>query len=75
MDSEQRHRRQAFVPDDFDVPERLETASYRLRKLTVNDLVKTMTPSLAASRTRPFRNPGFPGADISWKEWQRLDER
>jgi hypothetical protein len=29
-----------FVPADFQVPERLETAEFRLRMLTVNDLVK-----------------------------------
>lgn len=29
-----------FVPKDFVVPERLETAEFRLRMLTVNDVVK-----------------------------------
>jgi hypothetical protein len=29
-----------LVPDDFDVPQRLEHDRFRLRKLTVNDLVK-----------------------------------
>lgn len=32
--------RSNFVADDFDVPEVLETPEFRLRKLTVNDLVK-----------------------------------
>ena len=30
----------SFVPAEFQVPERLETAEFRLRMLTVNDLVK-----------------------------------
>ena len=29
-----------FVPKDFQVPEKLETATFRLRMLTVNDVVK-----------------------------------
>jgi hypothetical protein len=29
-----------FVPEDFSVPEKLETAEFRLRMLTVNDVVK-----------------------------------
>lgn len=29
-----------FVPRDFDIPERLETGEFRLRMLTVNDVVK-----------------------------------
>ena len=29
-----------FVPDDFEIPERLETDELRLRMLTVNDVVK-----------------------------------
>jgi hypothetical protein len=29
-----------FVPADFDVPEKLETAEFRLRMLTVNDVIK-----------------------------------
>jgi hypothetical protein len=30
----------SFVPDNFKVPEKLETATFRLRMLTVNDVVK-----------------------------------
>jgi len=30
----------AFVPHSFAVPEQLETTEFRLRMLTVNDLVK-----------------------------------
>src|SRR5918995_5165053 len=29
-----------FVPDEFTIPERLETKEFRLRMLTVNDVVK-----------------------------------
>lgn len=29
-----------FVPADFEVPQRLETAEFRLRMLTINDVVK-----------------------------------
>ena len=29
-----------FVPSDFKVPEKLETEKFRLRMLTVNDVVK-----------------------------------
>ena len=31
---------ESFVPDDFDVPEVLETERFRIRVLTVNDVVK-----------------------------------
>jgi len=31
---------QPFVPTDFNVPERLETPEFRIRTLTVNDVVK-----------------------------------
>jgi hypothetical protein len=31
---------QPFVPTDFDVPEKLETPEFRIRPLTVNDVVK-----------------------------------
>lgn len=34
-----------FVPADFHVPRKLETSEFRLRMLTVNDVVKTTTPS------------------------------
>ena len=31
---------QPFVPTDFNVPEKLETPEFRIRALTVNDVVK-----------------------------------
>ena len=34
------HDRPRLVPDDFDVPATLEHSSFRLRMLTVNDLVR-----------------------------------
>ena len=38
-----------FVPTDFDVPSVLETKNYRLRMLTVNDLVKDFDAVISSS--------------------------
>ena len=38
-----------FVPADFEIPSVLETESYRLRMLTINDLVKDFDAVISSS--------------------------
>jgi hypothetical protein len=125
-----------FVASEFEVPETLETEKFRLRMLTVNDVVKdfeavttskehlhdiwgpgwpdglTLEQNLidlgwhqkefqrrrsfaytvvAPDESRvltelrdsvkawiaakwPFGHPVFPGTDLSWEEWEKLEE-
>ena len=53
--------RKTLVPDDFEVPAVLETDKFRLRMLTVNDLIKdydaVMTSSDHLQATYSQHNP------------------
>ena len=53
-----------LIPDDFKIPEQLETNKFRLRMLTINDVVKdydaVMTSIDHLQKTRPF------GPDNKW---------
>ena len=73
-----------LVPDDFVVPERLETARMRLRPLTINDAVKDYEAVMESEeRLRSLFDPGglWPSGltleqnliDLGWhqKEFQR----
>ncbi|MEE4300656.1 MAG: hypothetical protein V2J24_14555 [Pseudomonadales bacterium] len=59
-----------FVPADFEVPAVLETDRYRLRMLTVNDLVKDYDAVMSSAEH--LRNEVFPGR--SWPEGLTLEE-
>ena len=50
----------AFLPRDYKVPEMLETEHFRLRSITVHDVVKDYD-AVMISRER------------LWKEWNELD--
>ena len=73
-----------LVPSDFEVPEKLETEKYRLRILTVNDVVKdydAVMTSVARLKKVFGRNTNWPTdltfeqdlIDLGWhqKEFQR----
>ncbi|MFH1849619.1 MAG: GNAT family N-acetyltransferase [archaeon] len=59
-----------FIPDDFEVPESLETDKFRLRMLTINDVKldydAVMTSFGHLQKTRPF-GPGrrWPTKDLT----------
>ncbi len=74
-----------FVPDDFDIPEKLETDHFRLRMLTISDLVKDYEAVMTSvdhlqgvfgeSSTWPSRNLTLEQdlIDLGWhqKEFQK----
>ncbi len=62
-----------FIPIDFKVPGALETDSFRLRMLTVNDVVKdydaVMTSIDHLQKTKPFRpNHKWPAKDLTLEQ-------
>ncbi len=62
-----------FIPIDFKVPEVLEADSFRLRMLTVNDVVKdydaVMTSIEYLQKTRPFGpNHKWPAKDLTFEQ-------
>jgi len=72
-----------FVPADFDVPQTLEAAGFRLRMLTVNDVVKdydavmsnvdhckTIWPGLGWPEG--LTQVAFPGRGIAWEAWKAI---
>jgi len=76
-----------LVPDEFKVPDLLTTERFRLRPITVHDVVKDYD-AVMTNRAHlwslfgdcwgwrgdawPFENVAFPGRDISWHEWDVL---
>lgn len=58
-----------FVPDDFKVPAKLETAEFRLRMLTVNDVVKDYD---AVITSVPHLRTIWPGGQ--WPEGLTLEQ-
>jgi len=63
-----------FVPVGFQVPATLGTKEFRLRMLTVNDVVKDYD-AVRVAREWPFKKVTFPGRDIAWEAWQAIPER
>ena len=66
------HDRRRLVPDDFDVPDILEHPRFRLRMLSVNDLVKdydAVMSSVEHLRTTYSRESGS-----SWPEGLTIEE-
>jgi len=59
-----------FVPDDVDIPAGLETNAFRLRKLTINDLVKDYD-AVMSSVDHLF---GVFGPDDNWPLGLSLEE-
>jgi len=60
-----------FVPADFDIPEALETESYRLRMLTVNDVVKDYDAVISSvEHIRSVWRPesSWPTSDLSLEQ-------
>ncbi len=62
-----------FIPIDFKLPEVLETNSFRLRMLTVNDVVKdydaVMTSIEYLQKMKPFGpNHKWPGKDLTFEQ-------
>jgi hypothetical protein len=58
-----------FVPPEFEVPERLETSEFRLRMLTVNDVVKDYDAVMTSAE---HLRKVFPGG--SWPEGLTLEQ-
>lgn len=58
-----------FVPEDFKVPEKLETTEFRLRMLTVNDVVKDYD---AVITSVPHLKTVWPGG--KWPEGLTLEQ-
>ena len=50
-----------FVPGDFEVPATLETEEFRLRMLTVNDVVKDYDAVMTSVEHLKTIWPGVPG--------------
>ena len=60
-----------FVPKDFDVPAVLETNTFRLRMLTVNDLVKdydAVMSSLQHLQSKPVFGDTWPKSTLSLEQ-------
>ena len=62
-----------FIPTDFKIPEILETDRFRLRMLTVNDVVNdydaVMTSIKHLQKTKPFGpNHKWPTKDLTFEE-------
>lgn len=62
-----------FIPTDFKIPEVLETDRFRLRMLTVNDVVKdydaVMTSIEHLQKTKPFGpNHKWPTKDLTFEQ-------
>ncbi len=64
--------RHPLVPDDFEIPEVLEHARFRLRMLTVNDLVKDYDAVM--SSVEHLRTTFSPEGDGSWPEGLTIEE-
>jgi len=65
------HAKDSFVPSDFAVPERLETEQFRIRMLTVNDVVKdydAVMSSLEHLQGMFLEDWGWPAADLSLEQ-------
>ena len=58
-----------FVPADFEIPSVLETESYRLRMLTINDLVKDFDAVISSSEKLKEIWP-----DSTWPSGLTLEE-
>ena len=58
-----------FVPADFEIPSVLETESYRLRMLTINDLVKDFDAVISSSEKLKGIWP-----DSTWPSGLTLEE-
>ena len=58
-----------FVPDDFEIPARLETAEFRLRMLTVNDVVKDFEAVVTSAE---HLKKVFPGG--TWPDGLTLEQ-
>ena len=61
----------AFVPDDFDVPERLAGDGFMLRPLTINDVVKDYDAVMTSqARLLDLFGPGhgWPAPDLSLEQ-------
>lgn len=62
---------ETFVPSDFDVPERLEGSQFRIRMLTVNDVVKdydAVMSSLDHLQEMFLENWGWPTSDLTLEQ-------
>lgn len=60
-----------FVPEDFDVPEQLETDKFRIRVLTVNDVVKdydAVMSSLEHLQKQFLEEWDWPRSDLSLEQ-------
>ena len=65
-------RRHRLVPDDFDVPEVLEHSRFRLRMLTVNDLVKDYDAVM--SSVEHLRTTFSRESNNSWPEGLTIED-
>jgi hypothetical protein len=67
-----------LVPANFVVPAVLENKHFRIRTLTVNDVIKDYDAILFKTVKEwiandwPLENPAYPGRDISWDKWEKL---
>jgi hypothetical protein len=71
MNSKQRKKMPKLVPNDFAVPEKLETEHFRLRMLTVNDVVKDYDAVMSSlDHLRGVFGPGttWPSPDLTLEQ-------
>lgn len=62
---------EGFIPSDFEVPELLETEQFRIRMLTVNDVVKdydAVMSSLEHLQDMFLDNWGWPTSDLTLEQ-------
>ena len=64
--------RKTLVPDDFAVPERLDTDRFRLRMLTVNDVVKDYDAVVSSAAHLRSTYSAISGSD--WPDGLTLEE-
>jgi hypothetical protein len=60
-----------FVPKDFEIPAMLETSSFRLRMLTVNDVVKdydAVMSSLEHLQSKPVFGDSWPRSTLTLEQ-------
>jgi hypothetical protein len=60
-----------FVPRDFQVPATLETSEFRLRMLTIHDVVKDFD---AVITSVDHLKIAFPCRSIDWDAWSKIPD-
>lgn len=72
----------SFVPTDFIVLDTLESDNFRIRMLSINDVVKDYDAEMSSiehlkkmfpTSSWPFEKVAYPGREIDCTEWDSMD--